>query len=322
MKILVIFTGGTIGSRYSGDYISPDGDRPYLVLDKYIQLYGNNVEWSTDNPYTILSENLTCKTLFELLRAVRKGLNGGYDGIIVTHGSDTLQYSAAFLSLMLRRISIPVILVAGNYVLEDSRSNGMDNFRFAVDFIEHNYGKGVFVSYKNTDENPRIYSGSNLMPHPMYSDRLESLGNSCFGEYICSKDNIKFIFGNDAKTPKVCDFEITAKAQALAEEDEKTHVLNIYACPGMTYPDIENDTKAVLLHPYHSGTICVESAELHKFMEDAEKKQVKVYLVGANQEKEYESCKAYNELGIKVLPEVSPVYAYLRLWLTRGKWLI
>ena len=35
MKILVIFTGGTIGSTVSGEYISTDGKKPYIILDKY-----------------------------------------------------------------------------------------------------------------------------------------------------------------------------------------------------------------------------------------------------------------------------------------------
>ena len=36
MKILVIMTGGTIGSVHAGDWITPDEQRSYVLLDHYI----------------------------------------------------------------------------------------------------------------------------------------------------------------------------------------------------------------------------------------------------------------------------------------------
>ena len=39
MKILVIFTGGTIGSEASGEYISIDGIKPYKLLQMYADAY-------------------------------------------------------------------------------------------------------------------------------------------------------------------------------------------------------------------------------------------------------------------------------------------
>ena len=149
MKILVIFTGGTIGSTVNGEYISTDGKKPYIILERYNKEYPNSIEWHTDNPYTILSENATIDTYRMLAKSVKAGLDKNYDGIIVTHGSDTLQYSAAFLSLILGDDVAPVMLVSSNYVLEDERANGMDNFGAAVDFIVNHRGKGVFVPYKN-----------------------------------------------------------------------------------------------------------------------------------------------------------------------------
>ena len=58
------------------------------------------------------------------------------DGIILTHGSDTIQYTAALLSYVLKP-EIPVMIVCSNYVLEDEKANGFDNFCAAVDFIKN-----------------------------------------------------------------------------------------------------------------------------------------------------------------------------------------
>ncbi len=317
MKILVIFTGGTIGSTVSGEYISPDKDKPYVILEKYNKMVPNTIEWVTENPYTILSENLTGNTMKKLLEAVRNGLTGGYDGIIITHGSDTLQYSAAFLSLMLGKSIIPVMLVSSNYVLEDSRANGMDNFICAVDFIQKKRGIGVFVPYRNMGENCKIHRGELLMPHNMYSDNLTSLRNEIYGEYT---ENGWVGYYNECIENDVQECMSQYTQNEMTDLSTDSGILSVYACPGYMYPAIPAGTKAVLIHSYHSGTLCVESESLKKFVQEARLKEAEIYLVGANSETDYESCSSYSQMGIKVLPEVSPVYAYVKLWINLGKW--
>lgn len=309
MKILVIFTGGTIGSTIDGDYISTDDNKPYVILDKYNKSYPNDIEWNTANPYTILSENVTCKTYGLLYNAVKEGLSKNYDGIIITHGSDTLQYSAAFLSLAFGNDTIPIMLVSSNYVLEDERANGMENFRCAVDFIENGYGKGVFVPYRNTGEFCKIHCGDCLMPHAAYSDDLTGLGGECYGEYT----DEGFVRGKSNHMEE-CIFTMPDC------DTETSGIYTIHACPGAVYPDLKEDKRAVLLQAYHGGTLCVESEELKSFIKKIRNTGTPVYLVGANSETAYESCREYEGFGIKILPYVSPVYAYMRLWMNNGNW--
>lgn len=58
---------------------------------------------------------------------------GNVEGIILTHGSDTIQYTASFLSCIEEFTHIPVMVVCSNYVLTDNRANGLRNFSAAVD---------------------------------------------------------------------------------------------------------------------------------------------------------------------------------------------
>ena len=306
MKILVIFTGGTIGSTISGDYISTDRDKPYVILDKYNTKYPNSIEWDTVAPYTILSENVTCRTYGMLYKAVKEGLDKNYDGIIITHGSDTLQYSAAFLSLVLGNDTIPVMLVSSNYVLEDERANGMENFRCAVDFILNKRGRGVFIPYKNNGEGCRIHVPSKVLGHNPYSDDVFSIGGDYFGIY----NGEVFSYGAD------CKMEYEKPLEPKVDFDkEETGVLKLLMHPGMAFPQSFEGIKSVLIQAYHGGTLCVESELFQNFVKKAKEAGVSVYLVGANVETEYESCKEYESLGIRVLGQVSPVYAYMRLWL-------
>lgn len=304
MKILVIFTGGTIGSTISGEYISTDGNKPYVILEKYNTQYPNSIEWDTVSPYTILSENVTCKNYGMLYNAVKQGLSKDYAGIIITHGSDTLQYSASFLSIAFGSDTIPVLLVSSNYVLEDERANGMENFRCAVDFILNKRGRGVFVPYRNDGEECKIHVPCVLLGHNPYSDDLFSINGGYYGVY---------------KGDEFCYGQKRAKEEALELNvdffKEGTDVLKLLMHPGMVYPQSFLGVKAILLQAYHGGTLCVDSEEFQNFINKAKEAGILVYLVGANNQTEYESCKLYESMGIKVLPQVSPVYAYMRLWL-------
>ena len=306
MKILVIFTGGTIGSTVSGDYISTDGNKPYLILARYNILFPNKIEWDAISPYTILSENATCKTYGVLYETVKTALNKDYDGIIITHGSDTLQYTAAFLSLVFGNDTIPIMLVSSNYVLEDERANGMVNFRCAVEFIESKLGRGVFVPYKNEGEKCKIHVPSKLLGHNPYSDDLFSIGGGYYEIY----DGDVFLCGPHYKLQHEDPIEPNVDFNK-----EGTGVLKLDMHPGMVFLQNFEGIKSVLLQAYHGGTLCVESEELQNFVKKAKNEGISVYLVGANAETEYESCKEYESIGITVLPQVSPIYAYMRLWL-------
>ena len=64
MKISVIFTGGTIGSKLSGGYIGVSGC-PYTLIENWRREHGG-CEFDTCEPYTILSENSSFEHLCKL----------------------------------------------------------------------------------------------------------------------------------------------------------------------------------------------------------------------------------------------------------------
>jgi len=96
MKILFIFTGGTIGSTLKdGNVIATDEKKSYKIIEAYGKKYTIDFEYDVCEPYTELSENNTGEHIRMLSTCIRSKLDCGYDGIIITHGTDTLQYSAA-----------------------------------------------------------------------------------------------------------------------------------------------------------------------------------------------------------------------------------
>ena len=299
MRILTVFTGGTIGSSLCGGAISPKAENAFLLLNLYKEKYGA-AEFDTVAPYTILSENLRAEYLEKLRSCVEENLGRGYDGIIVTHGTDTLQYSAAYLDLVLGITDVPVVLVSSNYPLSDSRANGLDNFAAAVSFIRSKQGRGVFVSYLNRgDEGAAIHRGAEVLPHQPFDDRIFSLFDNIYG-------TVKE--GEFVKNP---DYREREREDLSGKLSGRVVFLRPYV--GMTYPELPDDTKAVLLEGWHSGTLPTAHNELREFCEKAKECGVPVYLTGSIQGFQYESKLLFDSMGIKVLPPMSPIAAYVML---------
>lgn len=303
MNILTVFTGGTIGSAKQDGVLSPDGKTAYQLLEHYQTTYGA-AAFETAAPYTILSENLCADNLKSLRACLEQALRQSYDGIIVTHGTDTLAYTAAYLDFVFGAKDIPIVLVSANYPLSDSRSNGLDNFAAAVDFIRSRAANGVFVAYKNTgDSAATIHRGVCVLPHLPYSDSVFSI----FNEYFGTVSDGSFVKNHACQQPEPED---------LSSCELGGKVLYIRPYVGISYPEITDGVKAILLEGWHSGTLPTASASLRRFCEQAAHMGVPVYLTGDQPGFNYAGKLAYEQLHIISLPPMSPIAAYMKLWLS------
>ncbi|MCM1171244.1 MAG: asparaginase [Clostridium sp.] len=328
MNICVIFTGGTISSSEKNGYLGPDKANNYRLINEYRKHNPEkcaDISFRTAEPYYILSENLTGTHINLLADCIDKAASSDdCDGIIVTHGTDTLQYTAAGLSYIYSASDIPIVLISSNYILDDSRANGYDNFSAAVDFImtchkalknatastENNFPNntvakhsGVYVAYKNENEPAIIHYGARLLAHMSYSDTIYSVDNLTAAgigmkePYKIQKSDTEFIFGEKPRF------------------SEQSPVAFIRPYPGEKYALVPEYVRAILLDTYHSGTLCTDSSALRDMLFDANKRTIPVFLTGAENRTAYESTKIYDELKITVLPKASPIAMYMKLWL-------
>ena len=110
-KVTIISTGGTIASRV--DYRT-GAVRPVISAD---DLYSIVPELSdiavidAEILFSIFSEDLTPKHWSAMAEAVAKHISRGVQGIVITHGTDTMGYSAAALSFALQNLPVPVVFV-------------------------------------------------------------------------------------------------------------------------------------------------------------------------------------------------------------------
>ena len=306
MKILLVFTGGTIGSTLQDTHISIDKNKN--ILKKYEENFELNSQFDIIKPFTILSENSSGITLRTLCETIRDYAKKDYDGIIVTHGTDTLQYTSAALSYTIGNNSLPVCLVSSNYPLEDAKSNGLSNFHAAVLFIEQQLGNGVFIPYQNQDGKIYIHRGTRLLRSDIYSDNLRSIQDKIYGFF-----NMNFTYLPNKDYVEAID-EIDVLSPSRLTESNSTIIL-VTVCPGICYPRIEENTRYILLQGYHSGTIDTSSAAAIRFYDNAKSKNIKVYLTGTYSTQNYDTTLKFKELNIIPLYNIPPIAAYIKLWL-------
>jgi L-asparaginase len=325
-KILVVFTGGTIGSKKTQKMIDIDQSTSYEL----IYLYENSdakqaVTLDTIHPLNVLSENLVPEDWVTLAHAIRHLDLTSYQGIIVTHGTDTLPFTSAALSYIFNDISIPITMIASNFPLNDPRSTGLNNFTQAIEFILGHPLPGVFVFFENNKGEMQVHLGTRLMPSDPFTDQYDSTYAVPFG----SMENGHFIWNSHQTNPTIG----MVKARRKLGFDKSLvsfslEVLYIKPHPGLDYQYYDfwrQKPQAVLHDLYHSGTACALGkdtirASLPEFITYCKSQAVDVFIAPLkNQPGDlYASSLQLIEAGAIALGNISIEAAQVKLMLAYG----
>jgi L-asparaginase len=145
-KILIIYTGGTIGmvqDPKSGALLPFNFDQ---LLDAVPELSKFNFEIRTlsfKNP--IDSSNVDIAFWIKLAKLIEEHYTS-YDGFVILHGTDTMAYTASALSFMLRGLNKPVILTGSQVPIGMIRTDGKENLITAIEIAANRKGVVPIVS--------------------------------------------------------------------------------------------------------------------------------------------------------------------------------
>lgn len=309
-NILVVFTGGTIGSGINDKgNIAPEDTK--LLIRKYKERFGENHTFDVLEPFTVLSENMGVDHWNLLIDTINQVDESKYDGIIVTHGSDTVSYTAAISGYLLRHKSCPIVFIASNYILEDERSNGLENFKIAIDLIcDKQIKRGTFVCYKQKEN--FVYLATRLCEADHFADEFESFNKLPLGKM----ENGKFVLEKSSLNPSLN--ALNTPKEKLPETELKAEVAVIKAYPGLDYDRFDiTGLKAILNVGYHSATLCVsgDKTSFINFAKRCEEKGVDLYISSFKEgEKIYESLDSTVKLSnVYMLSNISTEAAYAKL---------
>jgi glutamyl-tRNA(Gln) amidotransferase subunit D len=178
-KVLILGTGGTIASRvdYRTGAVHPavsSGDLHSLIpeLSEIAQI-------ESEVLFSIFSENIGPSHWTKIANRVRSAVAKRVDGVVITHGTDTLGYTSAALSFALQGVPIPVILVGAQRSSDRPSSDATLNLIAGVSVAASAPFSGVYVAMhlNESDEKVGVHLGTRVRKnHTSRRDAFDSVG--------------------------------------------------------------------------------------------------------------------------------------------------
>ncbi|MBA3749632.1 MAG: Glu-tRNA(Gln) amidotransferase subunit GatD [Nitrosopumilus sp.] len=255
-KILLLSTGGTIASkidyRTGGVTSILNASELYAIFPEISNhasihpefLFNEYSENITPDHWSLLSERVSFAILYE-----------HYDGIIVSHGTDTLHYTSSAMSFALQNLSIPVVLVGSQRSSDRPSSDAFTNLLGAIKFIIKTNYAGIFVCMHHTTSDDIIacYLGTRVRKnHTSKRNAFQSLDFIPFAlidnsRIMCNTDLIKINERNN----------ITKKLVSKTSFDSRVFLLKYYPGFNPSFLDyfLNFDYKVIILEGTGLGHI-------------------------------------------------------------------
>ncbi len=132
-KILLMGTGGTIASEMGGSGLAPELTSEQLL--RYIPDISQICQVDCVQLFSLDSTNIQPKHWVRIAAALREHYLD-YDGFVISHGTDTMAYTAAALSYLVQGSPKPIVLTGAQkpigFETTDSKQNLRDAFRVAA----------------------------------------------------------------------------------------------------------------------------------------------------------------------------------------------
>ncbi len=141
-KILMLTTGGTIASLPSDEGLAPTGAGTIL---SHLGPAAANYDITTKEILTLDSTNIQPEEWKIIAGAIYESVRD-YDGIVVTHGTDTMAYTSSMMSFMLRNVPIPVVFTGSQVPIAQPLSDAPLNLSCAFAMAASST-PGVFVAF-------------------------------------------------------------------------------------------------------------------------------------------------------------------------------
>lgn len=140
-KVLVIGTGGTISCVKAENGLAPGSSVSELV--KEIEL---PVEIHSEQLFELDSTDMTPRHWEQLARHIRERYDE-FDGFVITHGTDTMAYAAAALSVLIQNSRKPIVFTGSMKPMSEKDSDAPKNLRDAVRFAADSRAAGVNIVF-------------------------------------------------------------------------------------------------------------------------------------------------------------------------------
>lgn len=191
-KILLLSTGGTIASRIDYRTGSVTPALSAQELNASVPELAEIANIAAEVLFSEYSENITPDHWIKIAQRLDLLAKSDYAGILVAHGTDTMQYTAAFLSFALAGFPKPIVLVGSQRSSDRPSSDAALNLIGATKFIIKCHTSGVFVAMHNSenDDDTACHLGTRVRKnHTSKRNAFETVGAR--PAFIISGENVE-----------------------------------------------------------------------------------------------------------------------------------
>ena len=229
-NVTLLGTGGTIASRL--DY------RTGAVIPAFTpgELYGAVPELAdicnltTKKIFGVFSENMGWTEYVTLAEAVGEAIDGGADGIVIGHGTDTMGHTASILSFMVQSSPVPIVLVGSQRSSDRPSSDAALNLIHAVSAAARGDIAEVQICMfgPTSDRYGLLHRGTRCRKmHSSYRSTFRTIGDVPLS--VVDRDGFKTI------NPDYLPRDPSRKVRIDTRYDDRVTILYYY--PGMK-PDV------------------------------------------------------------------------------------
>lgn len=293
--LLVINTGGTFGMVESPNGLAPAGDLKRRILETVSSLDSAEFELYELEPL-IDSSDLSPTDWSRIAQTVVDHLSD-YEGFIVIHGTDTLAYTAAALSLIFAGINKPIIVTGSQIPLTQSGSDAPSNFLDSLSVAKDAEMAGVHVCFGG-----KILLGSRVR-------KLDAQGFSAF-----DTPNLQSFIAFDQPKPE---------QRFTVPQFKPAAVATIFIYPGIPAAILngvidEGRTEALVLLSFGSGNLPTLSSDFLMGLARAHEKGILIVnltqcLRGKVIQGAYATGSALAEMGALDGKDLTPEAAFARM---------
>ncbi|MEX1058246.1 MAG: asparaginase domain-containing protein, partial [Natronospirillum sp.] len=157
MNILIIYTGGTIGMVPSDNGWRPQPGYLEARIREHFrqQEVLTSVCWLEYDP--LIDSSQIQPEHWNQLATDLLARQDDYDGFVVLHGTDTMAYTAAALTFMLRGLHKPVVLTGSQIPVWESTTDGLDNTLLALQHAQRPELHEVYLAFDGA-----LYHGAHV----------------------------------------------------------------------------------------------------------------------------------------------------------------
>lgn len=180
--ISLISTGGTIASTvdYRTGAVTAQFDAEDVL--RAVPDLAGRANYRGRVVANILSENMEPPIWQELAEAVREEIAAGADGVVVMHGTDTMQYSASALSFMLDS-PVPIVFTGSQRSADRPSSDNVMNAVCAVEAAKADHAETLVCMHASqSDDACALHRGTRVRKnHTSRRDAFETVGGAPLG---------------------------------------------------------------------------------------------------------------------------------------------